>query len=265
MSTLKVANLHVSVAGNEILHGVDVEVKSGEVHALMGPNGSGKSTLSHALMGRSDYDVSEGSITIDGEELRGLPTWQRAQRGLFLAMQYPVAVPGVPLEHLVAASRRARGVDANELHDAVVSESTALGVRAELLARGVNDEFSGGEQKRAETVQLAVLAPKFAILDEIDSGLDVDSLRVVSRRVERMTQEANLGVLAITHYAQLLTVLRADRIHVLMGGRIVATGGPELADQLEASGYEGLAAQLGVDELSVEKPEVVDPFAEPGF
>jgi len=204
VSTFKVANLHVSVAGNEILHGVDLEVKSGEVHALMGPNGSGKSTLSHALMGRSDYDVSEGSITIDGEELRGLATWQRAQRGLFLAMQYPVAVPGVPLEHLVAASRRARGIDANGLHDAVVSESTELGVRAELLARGVNDEFSGGEQKRAETVQLAVLAPKFAILDEIDSGLDVDSLRVVSRRVERMTQETNLGVLAITHYVRVL-------------------------------------------------------------
>jgi len=244
VSTFKVANLHVSVAGNEILHGVDLEVKSGEVHALMGPNGSGKSTLSHALMGRSDYDVSEGSITIDGEELRGLPTWQRAQRGIFLAMQYPVAVPGVPLEHLVAASRRARGVDAGELHNAVVSESTELGVRAELLARGVNDEFSGGEQKRAETVQLAVLAPKFAILDEIDSGLDVDSLRVVSRRVERMTQEANLGVLAITHYVRVLRELRPDRVHVMLDGRIVLSGGPELADRLEQTGYEGIAAEV---------------------
>ena len=244
MSVLKVTDLHVSVAGNEILHGVDLEVKSGEVHALMGPNGSGKSTLSHALMGRGDYDVSAGSITIDGEELRGMPTWQRAQRGLFLAMQYPVAVPGVPLEHLVAASLRARGLDAPALHDAVVAEGTALGVRAELLARGVNDEFSGGEQKRAETVQLAVLAPKFAILDEIDSGLDVDSLRVVSRRVERMTQETNLGVLAITHYVRVLRELRPDRVHVMLDGRVVLSGGPELADRLERTGYEGIAAEV---------------------
>ena len=240
MSVLKIEDLHVSVAGNEILHGVDFEIRSGEVHALMGPNGSGKSTLSHALMGRDDYDVSKGSITIDGEELRELPTWQRAQRGLFLAMQYPVAVPGVPLEHLVAASLRARGADAPALHDAVVAEASALGVRAELLARGVNDEFSGGEQKRAETVQLAVLQPKFAVLDEIDSGLDVDSLRVVSRRVERMTQDTNLGVLAITHYVRVLRELRPDRVHVLLDGRIAVSGGPELADRLEQSGYEGI-------------------------
>jgi Fe-S cluster assembly ATP-binding protein len=240
MSTLKIEDLHVSVAGNEILHGVDLEIRSGEVHALMGPNGSGKSTLSHALMGRDDYDVGKGSITIDGEELRDLPTWQRAQRGLFLAMQYPVAVPGVPLEHLVAASLRARGADAPELHAAVVAEASALGVRAELLARGVNDEFSGGEQKRAETVQLAVLQPKFAVLDEIDSGLDVDSLRVVSRRVERMTQDTNLGVLAITHYVRVLRELRPDRVHVMLDGRIAVSGGPELADRLEQTGYEGI-------------------------
>jgi Fe-S cluster assembly ATP-binding protein len=244
VSELKVDNLHVSVAGNEILHGVNLAVQSGEVHALMGPNGSGKSTLSHALMGRGDYDVSQGSITIDGEELRGMPTWQRAQRGLFLAMQYPVAVPGVPLEHLVAASLRARNLDAAGLHDAVVSEGTALGVRAELLARGVNDEFSGGEQKRAETVQLAVLEPKFAILDEIDSGLDVDSLRVVSRRVEQMTQDKNLGVLAITHYVRVLRELRPDRVHVMLEGRVVLSGGPELADRLEETGYEGIAAEV---------------------
>jgi Fe-S cluster assembly ATP-binding protein len=219
-------------------------VKSGEVHALMGPNGSGKSTLSHSLMGRGDYDVTDGSITIDGEELRGLPTWRRAQLGLFLAMQYPVAVPGVPLEHLVAAAMRARNIDAPELHGAVVDEGTALGVRAELLARGVNDEFSGGEQKRAETVQLAVLDPKFAILDEIDSGLDVDSLRIVSQRVERMTQEKNLGVLAITHYVRVLRELRPDRVHVMLEGRVVLSGGPELADRLEETGYEGIAAEV---------------------
>ena len=235
----------MSVAGNEILHGVDLEVQSGEVHALMGPNGSGKSTLSHALMGRDDYEVSEGSITIDGEELRGLPTWQRAQRGLFLAMQYPGRGAGraarAPGRRITArrATSTARGS-----HDAVVAEGTALGVRAELLARGVNDEFSGGEQKRAETVQLAVLQPKFAILDEIDSGLDVDSLRVVSRRVERMTQDDES---------------RCARDHALRAGapraaarprardarrpRSCVSGGPELADRLEQTGYEGIAAE----------------------
>jgi Fe-S cluster assembly ATP-binding protein len=238
---LKVDGLRVTVAGNEILHGVDLEVRSGEVHALMGPNGSGKSTLSHSLMGRADYEVTGGSITIDGEELVGLPTWQRAQRGLFLAMQYPVEVPGVPLESLVAASLRARNVEPDGLHDRVSAEASALGVHTELLQRGVNDEFSGGEQKRAETVQLAVLEPRFAILDEIDSGLDVDSLRDVARRVERMTQENDLGVLAITHYARVLTELRPDRVHVMRAGRIVRSGGPELAADLEVSGYEGIA------------------------
>jgi len=202
MSTLKIEDLHVSVAGNEILHGVDLEVRSGEVHALMGPNGSGKSTLSHALMGKSDYEVTAGSITIDG------------------------------------------AIDSAGLHDAVLGEAEALGVRDELLARGVNDEFSGGEQKRAETVQLAVLQPEFAILDEIDSGLDVDSLRDVSRRVERMTHESNLGVLAITHYVRVLKELRPDRVHVMLDGRIALSGGRELADQLEEQGYEGIAATL---------------------
>jgi len=208
----------------------------------MGPNGSGKSTLSHALMGRADYDIVAGSIAIDGEELTGLPTWERAQRGLFLAMQYPIEVPGVPLESLVTASLRARHADTSGVHDAVRAEASALGVRTELLERGVNDEFSGGEQKRAETVQLAVLRPRFAVLDEIDSGLDVDSLREVARRVERMTQESDLGVLAITHYARVLSELRADRVHVMLDGRVVRSGGPELAAELESTGYEGMVA-----------------------
>jgi Fe-S cluster assembly ATP-binding protein len=242
VSILKVDGLRVEVAGNEILHGVDLEVRSGEVHALMGPNGSGKSTLSHSLMGRADYEIVGGSITIDGEELVGLPTSERARRGLFLAMQYPVEVPGVPLESLVTASLRARAVDLDGIHETVAAEAAALGVRAELLRRGINDEFSGGEQKRAETVQLAVLRPRFAVLDEIDSGLDVDSLRDVARRVERMTQENDLGVLAITHYARVLTELRPDRVHVMRDGRIVRSGGPELADELEVSGYEGIVA-----------------------
>jgi Fe-S cluster assembly ATP-binding protein len=264
-STLVVRDLHASVDGFEILRGVDLEVRTGEVHVLMGPNGSGKSTLSHALMGRGDYEVSAGSVTIDGVELLGLPTWQRAAHGLFLAMQYPVAVPGVPVGELVGAAIRARGGDGAGLDERLRAEAERLEVRDEFLVRGVNDEFSGGEQKRMETLQLAVLAPKFAILDEIDSGLDVDALRDVARRIEAMTSDADLGVLAITHYTRLLTELRADRVHVMMGGRIATSGGPELADRLEQVGYEGLAAELGVESLRVERPEEADPFADPGF
>jgi len=168
----------------------------------------------------------------------------------------------VPVGELVAAAARARGADEAELAERVTTEATRLAVRDEFLTRGVNDEFSGGEQKRMETLQLAVLRPRFAVLDEIDSGLDVDALREVARRIETMTHDDGLGVLAITHYARLLTELRADRIHVMMGGRIVASGGPELAEQLEASGYEGLARDLGVDELTVEMPTEVDPFVD---
>jgi Fe-S cluster assembly ATP-binding protein len=263
MSTLSIRDLHVRVAGIEILRGVDLEVRSGEVHALMGPNGSGKSTLSHALMGRGDYEITSGSVTIDGDELLGLPTWLRAQKGLFLAMQYPVEVPGVRLEDMVATALTSRGGSTAELHERVLRESDALGVRDELLRRGVNDEFSGGEKKRAETVQLAVLDAKFAVLDEIDSGLDVDALRDVARRVERMTNEDGLGVLAITHYARLLTELRPDHVHVLLGGRIAMSGGPELADRLEAQGYDGIAAEVGIDDLTVEMPRATDPFSDP--
>jgi Fe-S cluster assembly ATP-binding protein len=265
MSVLRVAGLHVSVNGHPILHGVELQVGSGEVHALMGPNGSGKSTLSHALMGHPDYEVTAGSVTIDGEELLGLPTWRRAQLGLFVAMQYPIEVPGVPIDALVGAAARSRGdtATAEGLPERVAAEAARLGVRDELLARGVNDEFSGGEQKRAETLQLAVLEPKFAILDEIDSGLDVDSLRDVARRVEELTTTRDLGVLAITHYARLLTELRPDRVHVLLAGRVVVSGGPELADKLEVTGYEGIAAELGIEQLSVEQPAEADPFADP--
>jgi Fe-S cluster assembly ATP-binding protein len=263
VSLLAIRDLHVKVAGVEILRGVDLEVRSGEVHALMGPNGSGKSTLSHALMGRGDYEVTRGSVTVDGEEVLGLPTWQRAQKGLFLAMQYPVEVPGVRLEDLVGAALTSRGAATGDLHEHVLGESRVLGVRDELLGRGVNDEFSGGEKKRAETVQLAVLQPKFAVLDEVDSGLDVDALRDVARRVERMTNEASLGVLAITHYARLLSELRPDRVHVLLAGQIAVSGGPELAARLEETGYEGIAAEAGIDELSIEMPGSVDPFSDP--
>jgi Fe-S cluster assembly ATP-binding protein len=267
VSVLRVVDLHASVEGNEILRGVDFEVQSGEVHALMGPNGSGKSTLSHVLMGRGDYEVTAGSVTIDGEELLGLPTHERAARGLFLALQYPVELPGVRLVDFLTAALVGQGRDVDgDLGAKIEFEAARLGVAQQFLDRGVNVEFSGGEQKRAETLQLAVLEPRFAVLDEIDSGLDVDALRDVARRIEAMTTEGGLGVLAITHYARVLSELRADRVHVLMAGRIVASGGPELADKLEETGYEGLAAELGVETPVDEKAEVpADPFADPGF
>ena len=266
MSELVIKDLHASVDGFEILRGVDLEVRSGEVHALMGPNGSGKSTLAHVLMGRGDYDVTRGSVMLDGDELLGLPTWQRAEHGLFLAMQYPVEVPGVTVRDLVGASVASRDGDApGELATQLADEAARLEIAEDLLGRGVNAEFSGGEKKRMETLQLAVLKPKVAVLDEIDSGLDVDALRDVSRRIEAMTGDDGLGVLAITHYARLLTELRPDRVHILLGGRVAKSGGPELAQELEETGYEGLAAELGIDEVAVARPEEADPFSEPGF
>jgi Fe-S cluster assembly ATP-binding protein len=261
---LRISALSATVARHEILRGVDLEVRTGEVHALMGPNGSGKSTLSHALMGSHEYEVTGGSVTIDGDELLGLPTWQRAQRGLFLAMQYPVEVPGVPLESVLASALESRGAARADLHERIVAESRTLGVPDELLRRGVNTEFSGGEKKRAETVQLAVLEPRFAVLDEIDSGLDVDALRDVARRVYALAKDGHVGVLAITHYARLLAELKPDRVHVFLAGRIVKSGGPELADELERTGYEGIAAELGIDELTVGRPAAADdPFGDP--
>ena len=264
MSVLKITDLHASVDGVEILRGVDLEVSSGEVHALMGPNGSGKSTLAHVLMGRGDYTVTRGSVMIDGEELLGLATWERARKGLFLTHQYPVEVAGVRVVDLITAATDAT----DDVSSRIDLEAERLGVGDEFLTRGVNVEFSGGEQKRAETLQLAVLEPRFAVLDEIDSGLDVDALRDVSRRIEAMTNEMGLGVLAITHYARLLTELRPDRVHVFMDGAVITSGGPELADELEVSGYDGLAERLGIGvpgAITVASPSADDPFADPGF
>jgi Fe-S cluster assembly ATP-binding protein len=255
MSTLTIKDLHATVADFEILRGVDLEVRSGEVHALMGPNGSGTSTLAHVLMGRGDYRVTAGSVQLDGVELLELPTWRRAAAGLFLSFQYPVEIPGVRVEDLLVAAGASAG-------DRLVTEASRLAVADEFLARGVNVEFSGGEQKRAETLQLALLAPKFAILDELDSGLDVDALRDCARRIEAATNETALGVLAITHYSRLLTELKPDVVHVLARGRIQVTGGPELADELERTGYAGYADDEPADAVAVGRP-TDDPFADP--
>ena len=236
-SELIISNLQASAAGKTILTGIDLTVRSGEVHAVMGPNGSGKSTLSHVLAGKPGYEVLGGSATLDGVSLLDLAPWQRAQAGLFLAMQYPIEVPGVSLRDVLDEAALAGGRDRTLVAAAVSTEAARIGLDEHLLVRSLNVDLSGGEKKRNETLQLGVIRPKMAILDEIDSGLDIDALRAVSQRVEAATTEWDLGVLVITHYARLLTELRPDRIHILVGGRIVATGGPELADQLEADGY----------------------------
>jgi Fe-S cluster assembly ATP-binding protein len=268
VSRLVIRGLAARVGRQEILRGVDLEVGSGEVHALMGPNGSGKSTLAHVLAGRPGYEVTAGSVAVDGLALLGLPTWRRAQAGLLLTHQYPVEVPGVRLVDLLEAALAAREVPAgalDRLEEQVAAEAERLGMPVELLDRGVNVEFSGGEQKRAETLQLAVLRPAFAVLDEIDSGLDVDALRTVGSRIGALVAETALGVLAITHYARLLSVLRPDRVHVLLAGRVVRSGGAELAEEVERVGYEGLAAELGVELAVPPPPPERDPFADPGF
>lgn len=266
MSELVVDGLKVMAGGELILRGVDLHVHRGEVHAVMGPNGSGKSTLAHVLMGRSGYEVVDGRVSLDGVDLLELTPFERAQAGLFLAMQYPTEVPGVSLVDMLAAAlaassgrraamdARSAEVSASEssdemssgnpcppvsgLAERIAAEADLLGVPQQLLERSVNVDFSGGEQKRGEALQLAVLRPVIAILDEIDSGLDIDALRDVSRRIERAATEDGLGVLAITHYSRLLKELRADHVHILMRGRIVSSGGPDLADELERSGYE---------------------------
>ena len=258
MSVLKVDGLVARVPGRDILRGIDLEVRSGEVHAVMGPNGSGKSTLSHVLMGKAGYEVVSGSVTLDGIDLLSLTTWQRAQAGLFLAMQYPIEVPGVSLTDALTESFRAAGRDVAEVPALLAAEAARIGFDARFIDRPLNVDLSGGERKRNETLQLGVLRPKFAVLDELDSGLDVDALRDVARRIEAATQEDNLGVLAITHYSRLLTELRPDVVHVLAGGRIVATGGPELAQQLEETGYAGY-----VEAEQSAAPTADDPFADP--
>ncbi len=241
---MRIENLHANVGQKEILRGIDLELKSGEVHAIMGPNGSGKSTLSHVLMGKPGYEVTGGSIYLDDADLLSLSAWERAEAGLFLVSQYPVEVPGVSLEEALDAAFETQSRDSSNLHQDILAEANRLGFPLELLGRSLNVDFSGGEKKRNEMVQLAVLRPRFAVLDEIDSGLDIDALRDVSKRVEEATNDDQLGVLAITHYSRLLKELRPDRVHVLVRGEIVTSGGPELASQLEKTGY----AEFGVEE-----------------
>ena len=241
MTVLEIRGLHVSVGGTEILRGIDVTVRSGEVHAVMGPNGAGKSTLSAAIMGKPGYEVTAGTVTIDGEDVLAMPTWKRAVAGLHLVMQYPTEVPGVRLLDVLGEALAARGESTAGLDQQIEQEAARINLDPSLTVRAVNVDFSGGEKKRNETLQLGVLRPRIAILDELDSGLDIDALRDCARRVEQATTEDGLGVLVITHYSRLLEDLRPDAVHILSKGRIVRSGGPELADELEREGYAAFA------------------------
>lgn len=240
---IKISNLHTALGGKEILKGISLEIKAGETHAIMGPNGSGKSTLSYVLAGRDGYEATKGDVVFNGKNLLGMKPEERAAAGLFLAFQYPVEIPGVPmatfLRTALNAQRRARGekeLDALDFLKLMKGKQKELGVNDEMLKRAVNVGFSGGEKKRAEVLQMAVLAPRFAVLDETDSGLDIDALKIVADGVNAL-RSPERGFLVITHYQRLLDYIKPDVVHVLAGGRIVKSGGPDLARELEKKGY----------------------------
>jgi Fe-S cluster assembly ATP-binding protein len=245
MATLDIKDLHVSVktedGDKEILKGVDLTIKSGEVHAIMGPNGSGKSTLAYTIAGHPKYTVTGGSITLDGQDILGMTVDERARAGLFLAMQYPVEVPGVSVANFLRTAKTAIDGEAPKLRTWIKDVNSALErvtLDKEFAQRSVNEGFSGGEKKRHEIAQLELLNPQFAVLDETDSGLDIDALRVVSEGVNRYSDQGDRGVLLITHYTRILQYIKPDYVHVFVGGRVAEQGGRELADQLEAEGYD---------------------------
>ncbi len=245
MSTLEIKNLHVSVItdqGNkQILNGIDLTVRSGEIHAIMGPNGSGKSTLAYSVAGHPKYEVTEGEILLDGENVLEMSVDERARAGLFLAMQYPVEVPGVSVSNFLRTAKTAISGEAPKLREWVGELKTAMGnlrMDQDFTERNVNEGFSGGEKKRHEILQLELLKPKIAILDETDSGLDVDALRIVSEGVNRAHTNNNLGVLLITHYTRILNYIKPDFVHVFVNGKLAEQGGAELAARLENEGYD---------------------------
>ncbi len=243
---LAIDDLHISVEGKEILKGVTLRVNAGEVHALMGPNGSGKSTLSFCLMGHPKYQVTAGTVLYKGEDIAGFLPDERAKRGMFLAFQYPTAIPGVTIANFLrAALRGVRGADVpvKEFRQTVKAQLKALGIPDSFMNRYVNDGFSGGEKKRLEILQMAVLSPALAVLDETDSGLDIDAMKTVASGINTL-RSTERGILLITHYQRLLNYIKPDAVHVMVDGRIVRSGGPELALELESKGYEGFRPPL---------------------
>jgi Fe-S cluster assembly ATP-binding protein len=242
MAELQISDLTVEVEGSEILHGLDLELRKGETHALMGPNGSGKSTLAYAVAGHPAYEITGGRVLVDGTDVLELTPDERAQLGLFLAMQYPTEIPGVSLTNFLRTSLNAlrdEAVPVRQFMTDLRAQFELLDMDPAFMQRNVNEGFSGGEKKRFEILQMAMLRPRYAILDETDSGLDIDALKVVSEGVNRL-RGPDMGVLLITHYTRILRYITPDRVHVMFGGRIVESGGPELAEELEAHGYERL-------------------------
>jgi Fe-S cluster assembly ATP-binding protein len=239
--TLHIQDLHAGIEGKEILRGVTLTIRQGEVHAVMGPNGSGKSTLSNVIMGHPKYKVTSGDVTLDGESILGLSPDKRAQRGLFLGFQYPVEVEGISLGSFLRTSHQAthKGTPLNvpQFTKQVRGKLKDLGMDDAFLGRSLNHGFSGGEKKRAEILQMAILKPRFALLDETDSGLDIDALKTVSANIDGM-RGPDLGVLLITHYSRILRYVKPDRVHVLVQGKVATSGGPELAQRLEEQGYD---------------------------
>src|SRR2546423_10818293 len=255
MATLEVRDLHVSVEDREILRGVDLTVRAGETHAVMGPNGSGKSTLAYAIAGHPRYTVTQGSITFDGQDVLAMKVDERARAGLFLAMQYPVEVPGVSVTNFLRTAVTAVTGEAPKLRTWVKDLNVAferLAIDNSFKERSVNEGLSGGEKKRLEVLQLELLKPKVAILDETDSGLDVDALKVVAAGVNRVRDSGTTGTLLITHYTRILRYIQPDYVHVFVGGRFVEEGGPELADTLEAEGYDKWVKGAGPAKAVVE-------------
>jgi Fe-S cluster assembly ATP-binding protein len=252
MAKLEIKDLHATVEGTEILKGVDLTIEQGEIHALMGPNGSGKSTLANTLLGHPKYKVTGGDILVDGESILGLTPDKRAKKGLFLAFQYPVAVPGVTMFSFLRAAYNSVHTDEKnqaptifEFKETLAERMKLLGMDESFMNRYLNEGFSGGEKKRAEILQLAMLKPKFAVLDETDSGLDIDALRVVAEGVGKISSN-DLGILVITHYQRILKYIRPTFVHVMYEGRITASGGQELSLKLEEKGYGWLKEQAGV-------------------
>ncbi|MDP5228902.1 MAG: Fe-S cluster assembly ATPase SufC [Cellulophaga sp.] len=249
---LKINNLHASVDGKEILKGINLEIKAGEVHAIMGPNGSGKSTLASVIAGKEEFEVTEGEVILEGENLEDSAPEERAHKGVFLSFQYPVEIPGVSVTNFMKTaineSRKARGLEdmkANEMLKLIREKAEMLEIDRKFLSRSLNEGFSGGEKKRNEIFQMAMLEPKLAILDETDSGLDIDALRIVANGVNKLKSKDN-AVLLITHYQRLLDYIVPDFVHVLHNGRIVKSGGKELALELEEKGYDWLKNEVTV-------------------
>lgn len=254
-STLTIKDLHVEIEGKEILKGVNLEIKGGEIHAVMGPNGTGKSTLSAAIMGHPKYEVTQGTITLDGEDVLEMDVDERARAGLFLAMQYPSEITGVTNAEFLRSSINARREEGQEISlmkfiREMDSKMELLEMDPDMAQRYLNEGFSGGEKKRNEILQLLMLEPKIAILDEIDSGLDIDALKVVSKGINEMRSK-DFGCLIITHYQRLLNYITPDHVHVMMQGRVVKSGGPELAQRLEAEGYDWIKTELGIEDETV--------------